>query len=94
MGTQPLHMEIDDELMQQLQKLARMEQCQPEELAARAIRRLLEELAAQHERIDAALNEAAHGAFISEPAMTAWLESLGTQNELPEPRPDILDNQS
>lgn len=39
--------------------------------------------------IQAALDEADKGVFISEEAMRAWFYSLGTENELPEPEPDV-----
>jgi len=35
-------------------------------------------------------DEANKGEFISEETMTAWFLSLGTENELPEPQPDIF----
>ena len=34
--------------------------------------------------------EADKGIFISEEAMTAWIESWDTENELPPPKPDIF----
>jgi predicted transcriptional regulator len=43
-------------------------------------KRVLEEAAA----------EADKGVFISEEAMTRWFLSLGTENELPEPEPDVF----
>lgn len=38
--------------------------------------------------------EADKGVFISEEKMTAWFESLGTDNELPEPEPDVFLNRA
>jgi len=35
-------------------------------------------------------DEANKGEFISEETMTAWFLSRGTENELPEPQPDIF----
>ncbi len=90
MGTRPLHMEIDEELLQQLEELARHENCPPEQLATRAIRTLLRQHAAEREALVCALTEADEGRFISEEAMTAWFESLGTEHELPEPSPDVI----
>ena len=34
--------------------------------------------------------EAKKGEFISDEAMTAWVLSLGTENELPDPEPDVF----
>jgi predicted transcriptional regulator len=36
-----------------------------------------------------AIEEAEKGMFVSHEAMLAWVESLGTKNELPPPEPDI-----
>ena len=40
--------------------------------------------------IESAVTEADKGAFISEENLTAWFLSLGTDNELPEPSPDVF----
>ena len=40
--------------------------------------------------IDEALAEADNGVFISGEAVTRWLSSWGTPNELPAPEPDIF----
>lgn len=37
--------------------------------------------------------EAEKGIFISEEATTRWVESWGTDNELPPPEPDIFPEQ-
>ena len=36
------------------------------------------------------MDEMERGEFISEETMTKWFLSLGTNEELPEPQPDIL----
>ena len=51
---------------------------------------MIETKAAKRQAIDAALEEAAKGAFISEDAMNAWIESWDCENELPMPEADIL----
>ena len=40
--------------------------------------------------IQEAKEEAKKGAFISQEAMEKWVASLGTDNELPTPEPDIF----
>ena len=45
---------------------------------------------ARRQVIEAAMEEAEKGGFISEAAMTAWFLSLGTDNEIPEPKPDVF----
>ncbi|CAN7687505.1 hypothetical protein [Rhizobium sp. LjRoot254] len=40
--------------------------------------------------IEAALAEADKGIFVSQEAVDRWMESWGTENELPMPEPDIF----
>ncbi len=40
--------------------------------------------------MDLAIAEADKGVFISGKAMHRWIESWGTENELPPPEPDIF----
>lgn len=37
-----------------------------------------------------AIAKADEGVFISEEKVTAWFETLGTEDELPEPDPDVF----
>lgn len=40
--------------------------------------------------IKEALKEAEKGAFISQEAMEKWVDSLGSDKELPPPQPDVF----
>lgn len=40
--------------------------------------------------IDTALAEADKGIFVSQETVDRWMESWGTENELPMPEPDIF----
>ena len=44
--------------------------------------------------IDKALVQADKGVFISQESVETWVDSLGTDNELPPPEPDIFLNKS
>jgi predicted transcriptional regulator len=44
----------------------------------------------KHQALLAAIEEAEKGIFISEEAIDRWVESWGTENELPPPEPDIF----
>ena len=44
--------------------------------------------------IDEALVQADKGVFISQESVETWVDSLGTDNELPPPEPDIFLNKS
>lgn len=90
MPTSPYTLRLDDELRQALEHEAELEDRPAAQLAARAIRTMLEAKAAKRQAIDAALEEAAKGAFISENAMNAWVDSWDSENELPMPEADIL----
>ena len=90
MTTTTFTIRLDEELKRQLEDEAAREDRSASALATRAIRRMLEERAARRRLIEAALAEADDGAFISEQAMMCWFDSLGTENELPEPSPDVF----
>jgi len=51
---------------------------------------MLARKAGKRQMIQDAIAEADKGAFISEEKMTEWFLSLGTDNELPEPEPDVF----
>lgn len=88
MPTTPYTIRLDDELKKALEQEASLEDRPAAQLAARAIRTMLEAKEAKRQAIDAALEEAGKGAFISEKAMNAWIDSWDTANELPMPKAD------
>jgi predicted transcriptional regulator len=90
MGELPLSLRLDAQTRQELEREARLQDMSEAELAARAIKSYLE--VREHDRriMRGRLAEAGEGIFISEEAMTGWVESWGTENELPPPDPDIL----
>ena len=49
----------------------------------------LEAQTARREAIEAAIEEADKGLFVSGERVTEWIESWGTENELPMPKADI-----
>lgn len=40
--------------------------------------------------IHEAVKEADNGVFLSHDSVVAWMESLGTENEQPHPKPDVF----
>lgn len=90
MGTVPFTMRLDEDLKSSLEAEAKLEDRSASYLATRAIRLMLEAKAAKRRIIEEAVAEADKGVFISEEKMTAWFMSLGTEDELPEPEPDIF----
>jgi predicted transcriptional regulator len=63
-------------------------------IATQAIQNLKDVTEAKSKLIADAIVEANKGEFVSEEAMTAWFLSLGTENELPEPKPDVFLNRA
>ena len=63
-------------------------------LAKQAIQAMKDETEARARMFREAVAKADKGVFISEEKMTAWFESLGTDNELPEPEPDVFLNRA
>ncbi len=89
MGTTPFTIRLDEELKRRLDEEAEREDRSASSLVVRAIRQMLEEREEKRRLVEAALAEAGRGEFISEQAMTAWFTSLDTDEELPEPQPDV-----
>ncbi|NKB28522.1 MAG: ribbon-helix-helix protein, CopG family [Rhodobacteraceae bacterium] len=85
----PFSVRLDPDLKASLESEAKREHVTPSQLATQAIRSLVEGRAAKRAMIDAALAEAEQGRFISQEAMTAWVDSWGTDDELPMPDADI-----
>lgn len=94
MPTSPYTFRMDDDLRHSLEQEAKLEDRPPAQLAARAIKAMVQAKAAKRQAIDAALNEADQGTFISQDAMNQWIESWGSDNELPMPEPDISASQA
>lgn len=90
MKTTPYTIRLDNALKQALEREAALEDRPPAQLAVRAIRTMLEAKQAKRAAIEAALEEADKGRFISEDAMTAWIDSWDTDDEEAMPKSDIL----
>ena len=90
MATSPYTLRLDDELRKALENEAELEGRPAAQLAVRAIRAMLEAKEAKRHAIDAALEEAEKGVFISEDTISAWIDSWDSENELPVPGADIL----
>jgi predicted transcriptional regulator len=88
MPTSPYTLRLDDELRKALEKEAVLEDRPAAQLATRAIRSMLEAKAAKRAAIEAALEDAERGAFISQETMNAWIDSWDSENELPMPEAD------
>jgi predicted transcriptional regulator len=90
MGELPVSLRLDEQTVEALRREAKLQHIEPDEIAQRAIQGYLD----FHERERVILREqtaeADKGIFISEEAMTRWVESWGTDHGLPAPEPDIF----
>ncbi len=87
-------MRLDPELKDWLETEAKRKDRSAAYLAKQAIQALKDKTEARAQEIREAVAEADKGVFISEEKMTAWFESLGTDNEMPEPEPDVFLNRT
>lgn len=83
-------MRLDSDLKDWLEAEAKRRDRSAAYLAKQAIRAMKDESDAKAQMIRDAVAEADKGVFVSEDAMTAWFESLETENELPEPEADVF----
>jgi predicted transcriptional regulator len=93
MATVPFSIRIDAKLKSRLEKEAKRRDRTAGFLANRAIKLYFEELDRLKKELDDASAEADKGIFISSEAVRAWMESWGSENELPPPKPDIFPEQ-
>ena len=89
MGSSPYSIRLDDALRQLLEREAEIEDRPPAQRAVRAIRAMLEAKAAKRSAIEAALQQADQGKFISAAAMNDWIDSWDTEDEVSAPKVDI-----
>jgi predicted transcriptional regulator len=90
MGEVPLSLHVDAELKKKLEDEARSQNVSADDLVERAIESYLEIQESEREILRQRIAEADKGVFISGEAMHRWIESWGTENELPPPEPDIV----
>ena len=81
---------LEPELKAWLEEEAKRKDRSAGYIATQAIQSLKEATEARTRLIEEAIQEADKGVFISEEAMTKWVMSWDTDNELPLPKPDIF----
>jgi predicted transcriptional regulator len=90
MPTTTLSMRIDESVKKRVAEIAQREERSTSYIVEKAIKQYLARVEFEHEQIALALKEADKGIWISGEAMDKWIESWGTENELPPPEPDIF----
>jgi len=90
MTSRRLFLRLKPELKTWLEDEAKRKNCSARYIAIQAIQALKKKTETRTSLIEEAMKEADKGVFISEAKMTEWVLSFGTENELPEPTPDIF----
>ncbi len=90
MKTAPFSMRLEATLKTRLEDEAKRRDRTASFVANRAIRLYFDELDRTHRELEEAFAEADKGVFISGEAVQKWMESWGTDHELPPPEPDIF----
>ena len=90
MGEVPLSLHVKAEVKRKLEDEARSQNVSADDLVERAIESYLEIRESEREILRQRIAEADKGVFISGEAMHRWIESWGTENELPPPEPDVF----
>ncbi len=90
--TVPLSIRIDSKVKQMLDEVAKSDNISTSALTTELIEKYLISRKNKHVAINAALIEADEWKFISHEKMRTWFASLGWNNEIPFPDPDIVTN--
>ncbi|MCO6049441.1 hypothetical protein NGM99_06515 [Mesorhizobium sp. RP14(2022)] len=90
MGEVPLSLHVDAGLMKRLEDEARQQHRAADDLVLAAIANYLDGQDHERDIIRARITEADKGIFVSEEAMTRWVDSWDTENELAPPEPDVF----
>jgi predicted transcriptional regulator len=89
MASTVLSVRVPKQLKEQLDYLSRSTKRSKAYLAAEALGDYVKKNAWRAKELHEALKEADKGVFVSHEAMLAWADSLGTDKEVPPPKPDI-----
>ena len=92
MASTPFSIRIEDEVRDKLEKICTLTERSKAYITSKAIEEYVERNSWKVEALKQAKKEAAKGEFISHDAMGEWINSLGTDNELPAPEVDIFKN--
>lgn len=90
MASETFSVRLPPEIKRELEEYARATQRSSAFVVKEAVEAHLAERRAYLAAIEEAEREADEGIFVSGEAVIKWLESWGTENELPPPGPDIF----
>lgn len=92
MATTQFSMRIPDELKKSLEVISQISHRSQSQIATKALSEYVQRNEWKLKAIQEAKKEANKGVFISQEAISDWLDSWGTENELEAPEPDIFPN--
>ncbi|UVC07821.1 CopG family ribbon-helix-helix protein [Rhizobium sp. TH2] len=90
MANSPFSLRLSPDLKERLDAVAESEDRSASYVATKAIEAFLDSRDSMHAAVKAAIEEADKGVFVSSEAVDRWMESWGTDNELPMPEPDVF----
>lgn len=93
MATTQFSMRLSDELKQSLEAISKISHRSLSQIATKAIAEYVGKNEWRLQAIPAAKQEADKGVFVSQEAVIDWLDSWGSDNELPAPKADIFPQQ-
>lgn len=93
MATTQFSMRIPDELKKSLEMISQISHRSQLQIATKALTEYVQKNEWKLKAIQEAKMEADKGVFVSQEAISDWLDSWGTENELEAPEPDIFSNQ-
>lgn len=94
MASRPFSLRLPDEVSDDLKFLSSTMHRSQSSIASEILSENITEKAYRIRAIQEAKAEAKKGAFASQEAMEKWVESIGSDNELPVPEPDIFVTQT
>jgi predicted transcriptional regulator len=90
MATTTFSMRMDEDVKRRVEEIAKFEERSASYVAEKAIKQYLARIEYKKQQLELAEKEAEKGVWISGEAMTAWIESWDSEDELPTPEPDIF----
>ncbi len=84
MSHPPIH--LADDVAEALERVARARNADPDALANEALREWLDESAEIERKVEAAMSDTRAGRVIAHERVKQWVESWGSERELPRPR--------
>ena len=93
-ANKPFTLRLPDTIREDLKFLSVLTNRPQASIASEILKDRVNVQAKRARAIQKAKQQAMEGIFISQGAIEKWAESLGTENELPMPEPDLFSNQN